>query len=267
MSSSLRSILGVLAVLAAAANVQAAGKGHPPAHQAHKAPNHVAHAKTAAKGHPPAAHQAHKAPNHVSHTKVNHHRRPAVHRRPVQRVQRVQRSATRIVRQSVRPNVLRTVQRYPIRRVQRNFVRRPYYSGLYPGIRRYTYSYYPRRYVWRTSYYNRGSGASRRRASRGIGGIVESVQGNANNGMLLVKVLRPRSSRFRYATTNAAARRGATSLHRFHLNNGTRYEVLTTPRRGGTIADLHKGEHVMIQKHTNAANTAQTVQVSPLRKR
>ena len=261
MSSFLRSILVLLAVLAWSANVQAAGKGHrPAAHQARKAPSHVSHAKTAAKGRP-AAHHARKAPSHVSHSKVNHHRRPAVRRHPVRRMRP---SAARAVRRPATRTMVRTVHRYPVHRVQRRYVRRPYYSGFSSGRRRYTYFYYPRRYVWRTNYYNRGYGASRRRSTaRSVAGVVESVQGNANNGILVVKALRPRSSRFRYATTNAAVRRGATSLHRFQINNGTRYEVMTTPRRGGSIADLQKGRHVMILTHANTAHTAQRVHVSP----
>jgi hypothetical protein len=231
----------LLAVLAAAADGQAYGKGHRPA-----------------------ARPARTAPRHLSHTKVNHYRRPAVHRHPVRSVRR---SAARIVRQPVRRVVVRTIHRYPVHRVQRRFVRRPYYHGRFSGVRRYTYSYYPRRYLWRTSHYNRGYGGWRRRASRGIGGIVESVLGNGFNGTLLVKVIRPRWSRFRYARTNAGAGWGATSLHRFHLNSGTRYEILTIPPRGGTIADLHKGERVLVFRNANSGNIAQIVRISPWRGR
>lgn len=220
--------------------------------------------RAAGGGRRPATHHARPAPRHVSHTKVNHHRRPAVHHRPVQHVRR---SATRIVRQPVRRTVVRRINRYPVHRVQRRFVRRPYYSGRYFGVRRYTYSYYPTRYLWRRSHYNRGYGVGRRRGSRGIGGIVESVQGNANNGTLLVKVIRPRFSRFRYATTNAGAGWGANSLHRFHLNNGTRYEIMAVPPRGATFADLHKGERVLVLTRPNSARNAQMVQMYRQRRR
>ncbi|MGH7169685.1 MAG: hypothetical protein ACRELG_05330 [Gemmataceae bacterium] len=267
MSGSLRSILVLLAVFAAAANVQAAGKGRkPPARHARKAPARVSHPKTAAKGRKPAKHQARKAPSHVSHSKVSHHRRPAVHRRPVHSVRRTatrttSRTASRTTRKPVRQRVVRTVHRYPVHRQQRRYVRRSSSSRRFSSRHRYTYSYYPGRYAWRRSSYNRGYGASRRSTSLGIGGIVESVQGNANNGTLVVKLLRPRHSRFRVAG------RSATSLHRFQLNKNTRYEVLAAPPRGGTIADLHKGERVRILPHTNAARTAQKVSVSPQRKR
>ena len=128
-----------------------------------------------------------QAPRHVSRSKVKHHRRPAVHRRAVQHTRS---RASRTVRQPVKRIVVRTVHRYPVHRVQRRFVRRPYYVGRHSHHRRYTHSYYPGRYVWRTSHYNRGRVASRRFTTRVIGGTVESVQGNANNGTLLVKVLR-----------------------------------------------------------------------------
>jgi hypothetical protein len=234
MSCYLRSLLVLMAVLATTVVVQAAGRG----------------------GHP--VHQARKAPRHVSHTKVNRHRRPAVRIRPVQRVRN---RVARGIRQPVRRNVVRTVHRYPVHRVHGRYVVRPYYFGRHPRHRRYTYSYYPGRYLWRRSHYNRGYGVSRRHGFRGIGGIVESVQGNANNGTLLVKVLRPRSSRFRYTAAKAGAGRRPTSLHRFHLNNGTRYEIMTTPPQGGSFASLHKGERVLILPQGNSANTAKIVEV------
>jgi hypothetical protein len=231
----------VLAALAPITDVQAAGKGRGPA-----------------------THHARPAPRHVSHTKVTHYRRPAVHRHPVQRVRR---SATRVVRQPVRRTTVRSVHRYPVHRVQRRFVRRPYYSHRNLGVRRYTYSYYPSRYLWRRSHYNRGYGMGRRHGSRAIGGIVESVQGNPINGTVLVKTLRPRSSRFRYTAARARAGWGATSLHRFHVNNGTRYQVMSVPPRGGTFADLHKGERVLIRPHANSGQTAQIVHVYRQRRR
>jgi hypothetical protein len=261
MSSSLHSSLIVLAVLATAANAQAAGKAH---HQTHKASTHVSHTKAAAKAHRAALHHARKAPRQVSRSKVIHHRRPAVHRRSVQSVRR---ATTRIVRQPVRRAVVRTVNRYPVRRVQRSFLSRPNIHVRHSRHQRYTYFYYPGQYQWRSNHYNRRLGAGRRHGARGIRGIVESVQGNPANGTLLVKAIRPRTSRFRFTTARAGAARGGTSLHRFLLDTGTRYEVLTAPPRGGSITDLHKGEHVMIVKRAKAANAAQTVQVSPQRKR
>jgi hypothetical protein len=165
----------------------------------------------------------------------------------------------------VRRNASRAVYRYPVHRVHRRYVRRPYYFPYYFGRhyrhRRYTYNYYPGRYTWRRSHYNRGYGVSRRHGLRGFRGIVESVQGNANNGSLLVKILRPRSSRFHYAANRRGVGGGATSWHRFHLNNATRYEIMTAPPTAGTIASLHKGERVLIQTQSNSANTAKLVEV------
>lgn len=261
MSHFLRSSLVVLAVFAMSANVQAAGKGRT---QAQKAPAHVSHTKSVAKGHKTAPRHAGKAPRQVSHSKVSHHRRPAVHRRPAQRVRR---STPRVIRQPVRRTVVRTVNRYPVHRIQRRFLSRPNTHVRHSRNRRYTYFYYPGRYQWRTNHYNRRSGISRRHSSRGVRGIVEQVQGNPANGTVLVKVLRPRSSRFRFTTARAGAARRGTSLHRFHLDSGTRYEVLTAPPRGGSIADLHKGEHVLVLKRARTANAAQKIQVSPLRKK
>jgi hypothetical protein len=269
MSNSLRSSLIVLAALAMTANVKAAGKGRPPAHHpAPKAPSRVSHTMAAAKGHRSAPRHAGKAPRQVSHSKVSSHRRPAVHRRPAQAARRSntsikRQSVRRNNQQSVRRNAIRTMHRYPVHRVQRRALVRMNSPTRFSRQRRYTYSYYPGRYVWRSNYYGRGLGSSRRGATRGIRGVVESVQGNAVNGTLLVKAARPRSSRFRFASV---ARRG-TSMHRFALNNATRYEVLAVPRRGGTIADLHKGEHVMVLTHPRAAHQAQKIQLSPLRKR
>jgi hypothetical protein len=243
MSCSLRSLLVLLAVLAATANAQAARKS------SHRA----------------ATRHTHKATRHTSHTKPTRYRRPAVHRRPVQGVRH---RVTRIVRRPVKRTVVRTVRRYPVHRVYRYAVRRPYYFGRHARHhRRYTYIYYPGRYNWRTNYYNRVAGIRRRHASRGIRGIVEGVQGNAGNGTVLLKVLRQRSSRFRYGTTNAGAGRGAASVRRFHVNNGTRFEILTAPPKAGTFAALHKGEHVLILTHGQQANTAQKIEVFPRRKR
>jgi hypothetical protein len=236
-----RSLLILLAILAATVNVQAAGKGHKSA-----------------------SHHARKAPRHVSHSKVTHHRRPAVHRRPAQHVRH---RTTRIVRQPVKRTVVRTVHRYPLHRARHHSVRRPYYHGHHSRHHRYTYFYYPGRYRWQTNHYNRGYGVSHRRAVRGIRGIVESVQGNAGNGTLLVKVMRPRSSRFRYATTNAAAGRGATSLRRFHVNSATRYEIMTGTSASGTFANLHKGERVLVLTQGNSAQTARKIEVFARRKR
>lgn len=267
MSCFLRSLLSLVAVLAATAGVQAAGKAHhPAAHHAAKSATHAVHAKPAAKGHRSANHQTHKAPRHVSQSKVKHHARPAVNRRPAKRVQ--QRTKPN-VRRTVSRTKVRSVQRYPVNRVRRQLVFVPSSvngrSRHHHHHRRYSFSYYPGRYAWRSSAYNRGSGGSRRHASRGIRGVVESVQGNANNGTLVVRTIRPRSSRFQ----NAANRKGgrATSLRRVHLNNGTNYQILSNPAKGGTMADLHKGAHVLILTHTKPANTAQKVEVSPLRKR
>jgi hypothetical protein len=242
MSGSLRSLLVLLAVFATTADAHAARK---PAHR------------------PPARH-AGKAPRHTSHTKTNRYRRPAVHRHPAPQPRR---RVTRTVRRPATRTVVRTVRRYPVHRVTRRYVRRPYYYQR--RHRRYTYTYYPGRYYWRTSYYNRGYGRSRRHVSRGIRGIVEGVQGNPANGTVLVKVFRPRFSRFRYGTTfvNANAARRTSPLHRFHVNQATRYEILSTPPRAGTFASLHKGEHVLILRQGNQSNTAQMVEVFPRRRR
>lgn len=242
MSCSFRGLLVLLAALATTADVQAGSKAPP--------------------RRPPAPHRVHRPPIHVPHIRVTHHPRPAVHRIAVHRVRH---APNRIVRQPVRRTAIRTIHRYPVHRVQRRFVRRPYYSGRHFGVRRYTYSYYPRRYAWRTNHYNRGYGV-RRRHPRAIGGIVEAVQGNALNGMLLVKVIRSRSSRFRYARVHAGGW-GATSLHRFHLNGGTSYAIMTIPPRVGTIADLHKGERVLVLTPAKSANIALRVQASPRRRR
>lgn len=197
--------------------------------------------------HRPAAHPVPKPPHHTSHTKTIHYRRPAVHRPAVPH-------ARRPVTRSVRRPVIRTVHRYPVHRVHRRYVR--------PS------NYFVRNYR-RAGYYNRGYGRSRRYFSRGVRGIVEGVQGNAGNGMVLVKVFRPRSSRFRYATALAGVNRvrGVSSAHRFHVNNATRYEILSVPRRAGTFASLHKGEEVLILKRSNQSNIAQRVEVFPRRAR
>lgn len=253
MSCSLRSLLVLLAVFVMTVNVQAAGKGRRPA-----------------------AHKAGKKPPHVSRTKVTHHRRPAVHHRSTQHARRrTTPNARRPVQHRTTPNarrkVARTTHRYPTHRMQRRVVVRS--NSVGPQARRrhhhrrYTYLYYPGRYAWRTSYYNRGYGVSRRRHSRGVRGIVEAVQGNGVNGTVVLKVRRPRHSRFHYTARRNAIGRGATSQHRFHLNQGTRYEVMTAPRRRGSIADLHKGEHVLILRHAKSANTAQKVEVFARRKR
>ncbi|HTU88537.1 MAG TPA: hypothetical protein VMF69_00430 [Gemmataceae bacterium] len=263
MSSLLRSLLIVLAAVASAAKVEASPKPPPAPKPPPRPPApHIVHKPP----HLPAPHPVHMAARHLSATKVTHHRRPAVHRHPVPNARR---GAARSVRQPGRQTMVRRTHRYPVHRVQRRFVRRPYYvGGRNFGVRRrYTYSYYPGRYLWRTSNYNLGYGVGRRRGQRGIAGIVESVQGIAGNGTLVLRVVRPRSSRFRYARTNAGAGWGATSLHRFRLNNGTLYHVMTAPPRGGTIADLHKGEHVLVLTHTNTGGAAHVVQVSPRRRR
>ncbi len=242
MSCSFRSLLVLLAVVAATADVHAARK--PP----HRPPAH------------------HAAPRHISHTKTIHYRRPAVHHPPVYHPRR----APRVVRRPVNRTVVRTVRRYPVHRVVRRYVRRPYYYYHNPRYhRRYTYSYYPGRYHWRTNYYNRGYGRSRHNHSRGIRGIVEGVQGNAGNGTLLVKVFRPRSSRFRYglAAANANPARNASALQRFHVNNATRYEVMSAPPRAATFASLHQGEQVLILKQGNQSNTARLVEVLSQRRR
>lgn len=204
----------------------------------------------------PRPHHVRPVPINVPRPRVSHHPRPAVHRIPVHHARN---PATRIVRQPVRRTAIRTVHRYPVHRLPRRFVRRPHHFGH----RRYSYSYYPGRYRWRSNHYNRGRSSGRRGI---VGGIVESVQGNLGNGTLLVKVHRSRSSRFRYARNNAAGR-GATSLRRFHLNGGTLYQVMTIPPRVGTMADLRRGERVLIQTHPNTGHTAQKVVVSPGRRR
>ncbi len=237
MSCSLRSILVLLAVLASSADVHAAGK--PP--------------------HRPAAHP----PRHVSHTKTIHYRRPAVHRHAVHR-------AARIVRRPATRRVVRTVHRYPVHRVQRRYVRQAnYYSGYHRYHRRYAHSYYPGRYYWRSNYYNRGYGRSRRHLSRGVRGIVMGVQGNAGNGMVVVRVIRPLSRRFRYGAALAGANRGrgAFAAHRFLVNGATRYEILSLPRQAGTFASLRKGEQVLILRRGNQSNLAQKIELFPPRRR
>lgn len=187
------------------------------------------------------------APAHFPHSKVIHHPRPIVYRGPVH----MRHLPNRFVHHPGRRMAFRTVHRYPVHRFPRRFVRRPYY---YYGHRRYSYFYYPGRYRWRTNYYNRGYGLWRPRV---IGGIVQSVQGLPGGGTLMVRVPRSRYGRFRYA----GAGRGATTVRRFLLNPATLYEVMTIPPRGGTIADLHRGERVLILTHTHTANTAQKVSV------
>jgi hypothetical protein len=241
MSLSLRSILVLLLVFATAADSHAAGK---PAHRS-------------------GAHHARKAPRHTSHTKTHRYRRPAVHRHPVQRPHH---RVTRILRRPAARTAVRNVHRYPVRRVNRRFGYWPYYHRHH---RRYTYFYYPGRYRWWTNYYNQNYGRSRRHFSRGIRGIVEGVQGNPGNGTVVVKVFRPRSSRFRYGTTVAGANpaQSASSAHRFHVNNATRYEIMSTPPQAGTFASLHKGEHVLILSPGNPSNAAQKIEVFPRRGR
>ncbi len=241
MSCSLRFMLILLAVLAASAGAQAAGK---PAHK-------------------PAAYPAHKPAHHTSPPKTNHYHRAAVHRPAVPHARHV---APRMVRQSAN----RTVHRYPIHRVQRRYVRQSnYFVRNHRYHRRYTHSYYPGRYHWRSNYYNRGYGRSRRHLSRSIRGIVMGVQGNAVNGMVVVRVVRPLSRRFRYATALAGANggRGTSTAHRIHVNGATRYEILSVPRTAGTFASLHKGEEVLILKQSNQSNLAQRVEVIPRRGR
>jgi hypothetical protein len=187
---------------------------------------------------------------------VTHHARPIVHRNlaPI-----VHRSPNRVVVQPVRRTLIRTIHRYPVRRVPYRFVRRWYYPGFFG----YGSAHYRGRYWWRNHYYLGNYGHRHRRRHHVFGGIVESVQGNLGNGILLVKVFRPRSSRFRWVNRVSTAGSAATSLNRFLLNNGTAFEVMTNPPRLGTIADLHKGAHVLIRPHASLANTAQRVQVSP----
>jgi hypothetical protein len=163
--------------------------------------------------------------------------------------------------QPVRRALIRTVHRYPVRRVPYRFARRWYYPGFY-GYGSAHYHYWGR-YWWRNHYYLGSYGRWHRRRHHVFGGIVESVQGNLGNGIMLVRVLRPRCSRFRWARGASVAGLAATSLNRFVLTNGTAFEVMTNPPRLGTIADLHKGAHVLIRPHASLANTAQRVQVSP----
>lgn len=262
MLSSLRSFLVVLAAVAAIVPAHAAGKGRPPAPPKPHLPKLPPPPKLPPVRFPPAVRPIYKAPRPISPTKVNVYRRPAVHHYPVQRVRF---SGPRMVRQPVRRAAFRTVHRYPVRRLPRRFVHRPYY--YYRGYGRYSYSYYPRRHVWRTGIYGGGYGIARRRTARLIGGIVESVQGNPLGGTLVVRAPRSRSSRFRYAPINVAAGRRATSLHRFQLTAGTLYEVMTMPPRGGTIADLHRGERVLVLTQANSGRTAQVVKVASRRRR
>jgi hypothetical protein len=244
MSHSLRSLLALLAVVASAASAHAAGK---PARR-------------------PPAHHARTPPRHVSHSKTNRFPRPAVHRRPTPRGPA---HVNRSVRRPVTRTVVRTVPRYPVHRQYVRTVRRPYYVTRSQRVhRRYTYTYYPGRYRWRTNHYNRGYGGLRRSLVRRVPGIVEGIQGNAGNGTVLVKVFRPSSRRFRYGTlAGANAARGNYSVQRFRINNGTRYEMLTTPRQASAFASLQKGERVLIQTTGNSANTAQIVALYPRRKR
>jgi hypothetical protein len=233
-----------------------------PAQAAHHSSGRVA--KRAAK---PPEHHARKPPHHASHTKTNRYRRPAVHRRPAPRVNR---RVARTVRRPVNRTVVRTVHRYPVRRVSYRYVRRPYvWGGIRRYHRRYTYNYYPGRYRWRSSLYNRGYGLGRRNSSRGVRGIVEGVQGNESNGTILLKTFLSSSSRFRSGTTVSGPRAaaGTNSIHRFHVNNGTVYEVLSSPRKAGTFASLHKGEQVLILTRRNQASTAQKVELFPSRRR
>jgi hypothetical protein len=237
MSCSSRSMLILLAFVAAASRADAAGKPGPR----------------------PAAHRVRTAARHVSHSKTIRYGRPAVHRRPVERAPH---RASRIVRRPVTRVIVRTVHRYPVRRVPR-FYRR-YYFRNFGYYRRYTHFYYPGRYRWWTSYYNRGYGRSPRYFSRAVRGIVEGVQGNAVNGTMLVKVMRPYSRRFRYGGAWAGAYGG--SVHRFHVNTATRYEVLSIPRLPATFASLHPGEGVLIVKRGNQSNIAQKVDLFPWRR-
>jgi hypothetical protein len=245
MSYYLHLTLVVLAALAATSDIHAAAKS----------------------AHRPATHHGRTAPRHVSHTKTNRYRKPSVHRRPIPRMRH------RVNRVMNRPRIrtgVSTVRRYTAHRLYRGLVRRPYFFGRNPYYyHRYTYSYYPGRYNWRTSYYNRGYRRSRRQLARSVRGIVEGVRGNANNGTVLVQVLRPSSNRFQYGATVAGANptRRASSVHRFHVNNSTRYEVLTTPPRAGAFASLHAGEQVLIRTGGNQANTAQIVEVFPRRRK
>jgi hypothetical protein len=77
MSSFLRSSLIVLAVLAASANVQAAGKARP---QTHKTSARVARTKAIAKGRQSARRHAGKAPRQLSRSKMSRHRQRGGHR-------------------------------------------------------------------------------------------------------------------------------------------------------------------------------------------
>lgn len=189
-----------------------------------------------------------RGPAHFPHTKVIHYPRPSVHRGSLPHMRL---GTTRMVRQPFRGTTIRRIHRYPVHRLPHRFVRRPYH---FYGHRRYSYFYYPGRYRWRTNRYNRGYGVLRPRV---VGGIVESVQGVPGGGTLMVRVPRSRYGRFRYA----GAGRGATTLRRFLVNPATLFEVMTIPPRGGTIADLRRGERVLILTHTHTANTAQKVSV------
>jgi hypothetical protein len=183
MACAFRSLLISMALLTAAAGT-ASAKGKPPA------PHAPAHRPAMPKPpHLPAVHPFHLAPRHIPLPRVTHHPRPMVYHGPIRPVRL---STTRIVRQPVRHTAIRTVHRYPVRRVPFRFARRLNYYGMYG----YTYSSYPRRYLWRT-HYSRGYGALQRRRPRIIGGILESVQGVPGNGILVVRAFRPRSSRFR----------------------------------------------------------------------
>lgn len=186
MVCAFRSLLISMVLLGAAAAAPVA-KGHPPApHPAFKPP-HLP--KLPPPPRLPVPHPPHVMPRYPIPPRVNHHPRPMVYRGTVPHVRH---AATRIVRQPVRHAAIRTVHRYPVHRRPFRFVRRPHFYGVYG----HPYSYYPRRNGWRPNY-NRGYGALQRRGPRVIGGIVESVQGIPGNGLLLVKVFRPRSSRFR----------------------------------------------------------------------
>ncbi len=249
MVCSFRSLLVLLAILATAASALAASKGRPPA----PPKPHIPKPPSPPKPHIPKSPPIRMASNHVQRSRVIHHPRPVVYRGPVH----VRRFPNRIVHHPGRRAAFRTIHRYPVHRFPRRFVRRPYY---YYGYRRYSYFYYPGRYRWRTSYYNRGYGLWRPRV---VGGIVQSVQGIPGGGALVVRVPRSRYSRFRYV----GGGRGATTLRRFLLNPATLYEVMTIPPRGGSIADLRRGERVLILTHAHTANTAQKVSVVSLPRR
>lgn len=247
-----RLLLVLLATLATTAGVLAARPPAPPKPHLPKPPP-PPRIHLPKPPHPPIRPPIYRPPVHFPHAKVIHHPRPIVYRGPVH----MRHVRFPVVRPPVRRAAFRTIHRYPIHRFPRRFVRRPYH---YFGHRRYSYFYFPGRYRWRSNRYSRGFGLWRPRV---IGGVVESVQGIPGNGTLLVKVHRRRAGRFRYAL----AGRGATTLRRFHLNLGTLYEIMTIPPRGGTIADLRRGERVLILTHTNTANTAQKVSVVSLPRR